>query len=62
MGTLTLVLLALGLAMDATAVSVSNGICYKNAKGKAAALYVKGVHGLRAAMAVHSPSSRISRF
>ena len=45
MGTLTLVLLALGLAMDATAVSVSNGICYKNAKGKAAALYA-GLFGL----------------
>lgn len=45
MGTLTLVLLALGLAMDATAVSVSNGICYKNAKGKVAALYA-GLFGL----------------
>lgn len=45
MGTLTLVLLALGLAMDATAVSVSNGICYKNAKGKMAALYA-GLFGL----------------
>lgn len=45
MGTLTLILLALGLAMDATAVSVSNGICYKNAKGKAAALYA-GLFGL----------------
>ena len=31
-------------------------------RGKAAALYVKGVHGRRAAMAVHSPSSRISKF
>lgn len=45
MGTLTLVLLALGLAMDATAVSVSNGICYKNAKGKVAAVYA-GLFGL----------------
>lgn len=28
MGTWTLIILALGLAMDATAVSISNGICY----------------------------------
>ena len=27
MGTWTLIILALGLAMDATAVSISNGIC-----------------------------------
>ncbi len=31
MGYLTLLFIALGLAMDAFAVSVSNGICYKNA-------------------------------
>ncbi len=31
MGYLTLFFIALGLAMDAFAVSVSNGICYKNA-------------------------------
>ena len=39
MGTFTLVMLALGLAMDATAVSVSNGICYQNARGKQVITY-----------------------
>ena len=36
MGYLTLFFIALGLAMDAFAVSVSNGICYKNAGVKEA--------------------------
>lgn len=39
MGTTTLILLALGLAMDATAVSVSNGISYQNVRAKAALTY-----------------------
>ena len=30
MGTITLFLLALGLSMDAFAVSISNGMCYRN--------------------------------
>lgn len=36
MGFLTLFLIALGLAMDAFAVSVSNGICHRNAGGRQA--------------------------
>lgn len=39
MDTITLVALALGLAMDATAVSVSNGICYRKAGGKVVGTY-----------------------
>lgn len=36
MGIMTLVLLSLGLAMDATAVSISNGICFSNVRKKEA--------------------------
>ncbi len=36
MGTLTLFMLALGLSMDAFAVSISNGICYGGKNGKQA--------------------------
>lgn len=39
MDTVTLIVLALGLAMDATAVSVSNGICYRKAGGKVVGTY-----------------------
>ena len=39
MGIFTLIMLALGLAMDATAVSVSNGICYQKAGGKQVVTY-----------------------
>lgn len=39
MGTTTLLLLALGLAMDATAVSVSNGISYQNVRARDALAY-----------------------
>lgn len=39
MGTTTLILLALGLAMDATAVSVSNGICCRDLSAKTALTY-----------------------
>ena len=34
MGTATLILLALGLAMDATAASVANGVVYQNVRAK----------------------------
>ena len=39
MGTTTLILLALGLAMDAAAVSVSNGVSYPNVRTKTALTY-----------------------
>ena len=39
MGIFTLIMLALGLAMDAKAVSVSNGICYQKAGGKQVVTY-----------------------
>ena len=39
MGTWTLIILALGLAMDATAVSISNGICYGGAGKKQMVTY-----------------------
>ena len=39
MGTTTLILLALGLAMDAAAVSVSNGVSYPNVRTKTALAY-----------------------
>lgn len=45
MGILSLYLIALGLAMDAFAVSISNGICYKNA-GFKEAIYTAAVFGL----------------
>lgn len=45
MGTLTLLLIALGLAMDAFAVAISNGICYRKT-GVKEAMYMAFTFGL----------------
>lgn len=50
MGYLTLFFIALGLAMDAFAVSISNGICYKKAGAKEALVTGSTFGGFQAAM------------
>ena len=60
MGTTTLFFIALGLSMDAFAVSISNGMCYQNFGRRQAAAVAEKLRGEHIERCVASPLIRAS--